>query len=202
MTNNEKAVQPVHGVEQTVQSLISSFITVADRMKGHHWRHSRQTSFLALRHNSRAARDRRATMQFEPPRRKDAKIVEPSPRHNHLSRTIVDAAYIVHTTLGAGLLESVYEQCLSIELKSRDLLVERQIGLPICYKNMRIDAGFRLDLLVEELAVVEIKAVERLLPVHDAQLLTYLKLSGHRLGLLINFNVARIKDGIRRFVIS
>jgi GxxExxY protein len=119
-----------------------------------------------------------------------------------VSGIIVDAAFAVHTTLGAGLLESVYDQCLAAELKSRNLLVERQVGLPLCCKNIRIDAGFRLDLLVEKLVVIEIKAVERLLPIHDAQLLTYLKLSGYRLGLLLNFNVARIRDGMRRLVNS
>ena len=141
-------------------------------------------------------------MQFEPQRRRDAEVVEPSSRHNEVSGTIVDAAYLVHTTLGPGLLESVYEQCLAAELKSRNLFVERQVGLPICYRNIRIDAGFRLDLLVEKLVVVEIKAAERLLPIHDAQLLTYLNLSGYGLGLLINFNVARLKDGVRRLVNS
>jgi GxxExxY protein len=141
-------------------------------------------------------------MHREPQRRKDAEIFEPSSRHNDVSKTIVDAAYIVHTTLGAGLLESVYEQCLAVELKSRNFRAERQVSLPISYRDLRIDAGFRLDLLVEKLVVVEIKAVERLLPVHEAQLLTYLKLSGHRLGLLINFNVARIRDGLRRLVCS
>ena len=141
-------------------------------------------------------------MEFEPQRRRDAEVVEPSARHNEVSGTIVDAAYMVHRTLGPGLLESVYDQCLAAELKCRDLLVERQVGLPICYRNIQIDAGYRLDLLVEKLVVVEIKAIERLLPIHDAQLLTYLKLSGHRLGLLINFNVARIKDGVRRLVNS
>jgi GxxExxY protein len=140
-------------------------------------------------------------MQIEP-QSKAAKLVEPSSRHNDVSRAIVDAAYVVHTTLGAGLLESVYEQCLAMELKSRNLLVEPQVSLPISYRGIRIDAGFRLDLLVEKLVVVEIKAVERLLPVHDAQLLTYLKLSGHQLGLLINFNVAYVKDGMRRLVNS
>jgi GxxExxY protein len=141
-------------------------------------------------------------VKFEPQRRRGAEDAEPSLRHNEVSGTIVDAAYVVHTTLGPGLLESVYDQCLAAELKSRDLQVERQVGLPICYRNLRIDAGFRLDLLVEKLVVVEIKAVERLLPIHDAQLLTYLKLSGYRLGLLLNFNVARIRDGMRRLVNS
>lgn len=134
--------------------------------------------------------------------RKGAKAFEPSPQHNDVSRAIVDAAYVVHTTLGAGLLESVYEQCLAAELKARDLRIDRQVNLPITYRDIRIEAGFRLDLLVEKLVVVEVKAVERVLPVHEAQLVTYLKLSGHHLGLLINFNVARIKDGLRRLISS
>jgi GxxExxY protein len=130
--------------------------------------------------------------QIEPQRRKDAKLSEPTSCHNEVSRKIVDAAYVVHTTLGAGLLESVYERCLAVELNARNLHVERQVALPIFYKGARIDAGFRMDMVIEKLVVVEIKAIETILPVHDAQLLTYLKLSGHRLGLLINFNVARI----------
>jgi GxxExxY protein len=141
-------------------------------------------------------------MKFEPQRREGAKIIEPSSRHNDVARSIVDAAYVVHTTLGAGLLESVYQQCVAMELKCRNLMVEQEVGLPISYRGVRIAASFRLDLLVEKLVVVEIKAVERLVPVHDAQLLTYLKLSGHRLGLLINFNVVCIRDGLRRFVKS
>jgi GxxExxY protein len=141
-------------------------------------------------------------MEFAPQRRKDAEVVEPSSRHNAVATAIVDSAYAVHTTLGAGLLESVYQHCLAVELRDRGLFVEAQVSQPIFYRGVGIDGGVRLDLLVEKLVVVEIKAVERILPVHEAQLLTYLKLSGHRLGLLINFNVARIKDGVRRFVIS
>jgi len=99
------------------------------------------------------------------------------------------------------LIESVYETCLLHELKSRGLKAQRQVTLPIVYEGLRIDSGLRLDLLIEERVVVELKAVEKILPVFDAQLLTYLKLSGHRLGLLINFNVARIKDGIRRIIL-
>jgi GxxExxY protein len=146
----------------------------------------------------------------EPPRRQDAKgkgarpvaLVEPSAEHDRVARQIVDAAFPVHNALGPGLLESVYEQCLSCELASRSVPVERQIAIPILYRGLRIDAGLRIDLLVSSLVVVEIKAAERLLPVHEAQLLTYLKLSGHRLGILINFNVVRIKDGLRRIVLS
>ena len=100
------------------------------------------------------------------------------------------------------MLESVYEQCLAHELRTRGLSVAQQVSQPVTYRQVRFDAGFRLDLLVEDLIVVEVKAAERLLPVHQAQLLTYLKLSGRQLGLLINFNVPLIKDGIRRMVRS
>jgi len=113
---------------------------------------------------------------------------------------IVDAAFSVHSTLGPGLLESVYEQCLALELTERGLRFERQIVLPIKYKQHEIDSGLRLDFLVDDSVVVEIKAVECLVPVHTAQLLTYLKLSGNRLGFLINFNASLIKHGIHRYV--
>jgi GxxExxY protein len=118
-----------------------------------------------------------------------------------VARQIVDAAFKVHSTLGPGLLESVYEVCLVHELTKRGLKVCRQVALPVIYDGMQLDAGFRLDLLVCACVVVELKVVEALLPVHKAQVLTYLKLSGHRLGLLINFNVARIKDGIVRLAL-
>ena len=113
----------------------------------------------------------------------------------------MDAAYTVHRALGPGLLESVYEVCLAHELTRRGHKVERQVSLPVVYDSVRLDAGLRLDLLVENSVVIEVKAVEALLPVHQAQLLTYLKLTGHRLGLLLNFNVPVIKDGIRRMVL-
>ena len=113
---------------------------------------------------------------------------------------IVDAAFSVHSTLGPGLLESVYEQCLAFEFSERGLGFERQLVLPINYKEHEIDSGLRLDFLVDDSIVVEIKAVECLVPVHTAQLLTYLKLSGHRLGFLINFNASLIKHGIHRYV--
>lgn len=103
--------------------------------------------------------------------------------------------------LGPGLLDSVYETCLVHELRSRNLTVERQVAVPVIYDDLRLDAGLRLDLLVESQVVVELKAVEKMLAVFDAQVLTYLKLSRHRLGLLINFNVPRIKDGIRRLIL-
>ncbi len=118
-----------------------------------------------------------------------------------IARDIVDAAFKVHTRLGPGLLENVYEICLAHELHLRGRKTERQVILPIQYDNIRIDGGFRLDLLVDESVIVEIKAIEDLLPVHKAQMLTYLKLSRRRLGFLINFNVPVIKDGIRRIIL-
>ncbi len=127
-------------------------------------------------------------------------MTEPSREHDFTAGQIVDSAFAVHSTLGPGLLESVYEQCLEHELRSRSLVVARQVALPVVYREMRIDAGFRIDMIVSDLVVVEIKAVEKLLPVHEAQLLTYLKLSQKRLGLLINFNTVRIRDGIRRLI--
>jgi len=125
---------------------------------------------------------------------------EPDKALDDIARQIVDSAFAVHVALGPGLLESVYEQCLAYEIQSRRLIVTRQVMLPVHYRDIVIEAGFRIDLLVSDLVVVEIKAVEKILPVHEAQLLTYLKLSGKRLGLLINFNVPRIKDGIKRLL--
>jgi GxxExxY protein len=119
---------------------------------------------------------------------------------NRVAREVVDSAFAVHTALGAGLIESVYEACLVHELHRRGLNAERQLSLPIVYQNLRLDAGLRLDMVVERCVVVELKAVEAVLPVHKAQLLTYLKLSGYRLGLLINFNTVLIKDGIHRII--
>jgi GxxExxY protein len=138
--------------------------------------------------------------QFETQRREGAKMIELSAEHEFLARHIVDAAYTVHSTFGPGLLETVYEQCLVHELRSRDLTVERQVSWPIRYRGIAIEGGFRLDAVVNGLVVVEIKSVERFVPVFEAQILTYLKLSGKHLGFLINFNVPLIKDGIRRFV--
>ena len=118
-----------------------------------------------------------------------------------VARQVVDSAFRVHKQLGPGLLESVYEICLAHELRKTELRVEKQLALPVIYDGIRIDAGLRLDLVVNNLVVVELKAVEETLPVHQAQLLTYLKLSGMRLGLLINFNVPLIKDGIKRIAL-
>lgn len=127
---------------------------------------------------------------------------EPIPQETDaVASNIVDAAYAVHTTLGPGLFESVYELCLLHELKKRGLKVERQVSLPVVYDGLQLDAGLRLDLVLENRLVVELKAVENLLPIHAAQVLTYLKLSGYRLALLINFNSALIKRGIRRIAL-
>ncbi len=122
--------------------------------------------------------------------------------HDSVARQIVDAAVTVHRYLGPGLLESVYEQCLASELGVRGLSVTRQVAVPVVYRDVRVDAGFRMDLVVNRSIVIEIKASDNLLPVHKAQLLTYLKLSGYRLGFLMNFNVLRIRDGIRRLVLT
>jgi GxxExxY protein len=119
---------------------------------------------------------------------------------NDLSRQIVDAAYRIHTTLGPGLLESVYVLTLAWELEQRGLRVVRQSEVPVVYQGTRIEAGFRADLIVDDQVIVEVKSVETLAPVHKKQLLTYLRLANKRLGLLINFNVVLIKDGITRIV--
>ena len=119
---------------------------------------------------------------------------------NDVSFLIRKAAFEVHTVLGPGLLESVYETALTYELRLTGLDVKTQIPLPMTYKGVGMDVGFRMDLLVENRVVVEIKSIDAILEVHHMQLLTYLKLSGHRLGLLINFNVSRVKEGIIRKV--
>ena len=119
---------------------------------------------------------------------------------NNISGLIVDAAFKVHNFLGPGLLESSYEACLKHELKKRKVNIQSQVSFPIDYDGLKIDAGYRIDLLVEEAIIVELKSVEKILPIHEAQLLTYLKLSNLKVGLLINFNVLRIKDGIKRLV--
>lgn len=119
---------------------------------------------------------------------------------NKISEEIIGAAMQVHTTLGPGLLESAYEACLKYELEKRGLKVLSQVGLPVIYDGIKIDVGYRLDLLVEDAVIVELKAVKELIPLHNAQLLSYLKLSELQLGLLINFNVVRLKSGIKRMV--
>jgi len=119
---------------------------------------------------------------------------------NRITESIIGAAIEVHRALGPGLLESAYEACLTFELAQRGLKVEQQKPLPVVYREVKLDCGYRLDLLVEEVVIVEVKAVDRLMPIHQAQLLSYLKLSGCKVGLLINFNVKVLKDGIRRLV--
>ena len=117
---------------------------------------------------------------------------------NPISKEIVDAAYKIHTSLGPGLLESVYEVVLAHELKKRGLPIERQVAVPVVYDGIRFEEGYRLDLLVAHKVIVEIKSVERLTNVHKKQLLTYLRLMDKKLGLLINFNEELIKDGMTR----
>ncbi len=117
-----------------------------------------------------------------------------------ITEAIIGAAIQVHRSLGPGLLESTYEACLEYELIQKGLRVERQKPLPVVYRDVRLDCGYRIDLLVEDAVVVEVKAVDHLAPIHDAQMLSYLRLSGCQVGLLINFNTKMLKQGIRRFV--
>jgi GxxExxY protein len=119
---------------------------------------------------------------------------------NELTDRIIGAAIEVHKALGPGLLESAYESCLGHELSLLNICFERQVPLPIRYKSLPLDCGYRLDFLVEDAVVLELKAVEKLEPIHQAQMLTYLKLGGWRVGLLINFNVPLLKKGIKRLV--
>jgi GxxExxY protein len=120
---------------------------------------------------------------------------------NQVGRAVMDAAFAVHRALGPGLLESVYEVCLSEELRQAGLAVERQVGIPVAYGEVRLDVGYRLDLLVNKAVVVEVKSIDALASIHVAQLLTYLRFSELRLGYLINFNSVRLKDGFRRLVL-
>ena len=113
---------------------------------------------------------------------------------------IVDSAVMVHIALGPGVLESAYQACLDYELRSRGLHVVSQLAMPLRYRGVRLDLGYKLDFVVENAVVVEVKAVSKVLPVHEAQLLSYLRLSKHRVGLLINFHSPRLRDGIRRMV--
>ena len=118
-----------------------------------------------------------------------------------VGKKILDAAYTVHSALGPGLLESVYEACTAYEARQQGLNVETQVVVPVKYQTLFIDTGLRLDMWAENLVIVEFKAVETLLPLYEAQLLTYLKITGCRLGYLINFNVKHLKDGIKRMVL-
>jgi len=129
-----------------------------------------------------------------------AETAEGAERTNEITQKIIGAAMKVHRALGPGLLESAYAACLAYELGQEGLQFEQQKPLPLIYREVKLDCGYRLDLLVEGRVVVEIKAIDALLPLHTAQLLSYLRLSGCKVGLLINFNVKMLKDGVRRVV--
>ena len=120
---------------------------------------------------------------------------------DELSNRVIGCAIEVHKHLGPGLLESAYERCLSAELTNLDIKHSVQTSLPVEYKGIKLDCSYKIDILVENSIIVELKSVDTILPVHEAQLLTYMKLSGVKTGLLINFNVSRLKDGIKRFVL-
>lgn len=142
------------------------------------------------------------------PRHQEAEARPPNPAFEPIAREVdavakevVDSAFHVHRELGPGLLEGVYEACLMEELSLRDIPVQRQVKVPIAYKGRRINADLRIDLLVSNAVIVEIKSVDTMLPVFEAQLMTYLKMTSHRLGILINFNVPLIKYGIRRIAL-
>lgn len=122
-------------------------------------------------------------------------------RSEAVAREVVDASLKVHRQLGPGLLESAYERCLERELELRGVGAERQVALPLVYEDVHLEAGYRLDLLVGRRVIVEVKSCEALAPIHEAQLLTYLRLSGMPIGFLINFNTVRLKDGLRRMVL-
>jgi GxxExxY protein len=126
--------------------------------------------------------------------------VVPARHINRVSGAVVDAAMKIHSVLGPGLLESAYQACLAHELRGRGFQVETQVALPVVYEGQKLELGYRIDLLVEKRVVVEIKCVEAIHPVHQAQLLSYLRLSGYNVGLLINFYVPHLKDGILRMV--
>lgn len=130
-------------------------------------------------------------MNFEPLSKKEEDI----------AKKVVDSAYLVHKALGPGILEKVYEACFCYELNKKGLLYKRQVDVPIVYDGLTFEEGFRLDVLVEDLVICELKAVDNMHPVWEAQILSYLKLSGKRLGFLINFNERYIKDGIKRIIL-
>ena len=153
----------------------------------------KETTFEPRRRKGRKEEDK----GFEPPRREGR---EGKRGLERVAAMIVDSAIKVHRTLGPGLLESVYQQCLAYELRSGGAKVLCEVWLPIRYGEIEIDGGYRLDMLVADQIVVENKAVEKILPIHDAQLLTYLKLTDHKLGFLLNWNVPLMKQGIKRMV--
>lgn len=119
---------------------------------------------------------------------------------NRITEAVIGAAMKVHSALGPGLLESAYEACMAHELRKAGFKVMRQVGLPLVYDGVELDVGYRVDLLVEDRVIVELKSVEKMNPVYDAQIISHLRLSGKRVGLLINFHVVKLKDGIKRFV--
>lgn len=119
---------------------------------------------------------------------------------NQIAKNVVDCCYKIHKKIGPGLLESVYLEILAYELKKVGYRCEKEVGIPVQYEDVKLDLGFRADLIVENLVIIELKAVEKVLPVHLKQLMTYLRLTGMKLGLLVNFNVNLIKDGIERVV--
>jgi GxxExxY protein len=121
--------------------------------------------------------------------------------NDRLTEKVIGLAIEVHRQLGPGLLESAYEQCLCLELQEAGLAFRRQVPLPITYKSVRLDCGYRLDLLIEDQLILELKSVEGLLPIHEAQVLTYMRLSGVRTGLLLNFNSSVLKNGVRRLML-
>jgi GxxExxY protein len=142
------------------------------------------------------------TKEFKDSKNNNKKLItNPLPSHTEIvAKAILDTAFEVHTALGAGMLESVYEACMVQELGLRNIAVKAQIALPVIYKGMKVDSGFRLDLLVDSCVIVEIKSSEIMSPVYPAQLLTYLRLADIRLGLLLNFNVVHLRDGIKRII--
>ncbi len=130
------------------------------------------------------------------------KVFQPiEPNVEKIGKAVLNAAFKVHTTLGPGLLESVYETTMAYEIRKSELVVATQVALPILYDGQKLESGFRLDMLVEKCVIVELKSVETMNPIYEAQIMTYLRLSGVRLGFLINFNVKHLKDGIKRFVV-
>ncbi len=120
--------------------------------------------------------------------------------YEDLTRTIIGCAIEVHKELGPGLLESAYEECLAFELSKAGLKVERQVPIPIVYKEIKLECGYRIDILVEDKVVLELKSVDEFNPVHEAQILTYLKFAERKIGLLINFNVLRLIEGLKRYI--
>jgi GxxExxY protein len=118
---------------------------------------------------------------------------------NQITKTIIGCAIEVHKELGPGLLESAYEECLVYELRQAGLNAERQVPVPVVYKNIKLDCGYRIDILVEKKVIIELKTIEAILPVHEAQILTYIKFAKKEIGLLINFNVTLLKNGIKRY---